>query len=132
MERKGAGEMFTFRVHMVFSPEGCKEATSVLRSLAGPVRAEPGCRATRVLMDSDGQCGLTWIEEWAGVEDFERHLRTPAFRRILAVIEMAQDPPDVAIDNVNSRRGFDLVEELLRGGTDRGVRPKTDSSEEAK
>jgi hypothetical protein len=47
------------------------------------------------------------------VEDFERHLRATAFRQILAVIELADRPPVVEIDDVTSRRGFELVEEIL-------------------
>jgi hypothetical protein len=31
-------------------------------------------------------------------------------------IEEAQGPPEVEIDDVASRRGFDLVEDLLQGG----------------
>ena len=105
--------MLTLRLHMEFSPGVCDEAASVLRSLVGPVRAESGCRATRLLLDTGLTCGLTWVEEWADVGDFEHHLRAPTFRRILAVIELAAGPPEVEIDDVNSRRGFELIEELL-------------------
>jgi len=105
--------MLTFRLHMEFAPHTCDEASAVLRSLAGPVRAEPGCSATRVLRDTEDGCKLTWVEEWCSDEDFERHLRASAFRQIVAVIEMATGPPVVEIDDVTSRRGFDLIEEIL-------------------
>ena len=105
--------MLTFRLHMEFTPQACDEAAAVLRSLAGPVRAERGCSATRVQRDTDDECTLTWVEEWLSVEDFERHLRAPAFRQILAVIELASGPPKVEIDDVNSRRGFEVIEEIL-------------------
>lgn len=105
--------MLTFRLHMEFTPQTCDEAAAVLRSLVGPVRAEPGCGATRLLRDTEDGCRLTWVEEWQSVEDFERHLRETAFRQILAVIELASRPPVVEIDDVTSRRGFELVEEIL-------------------
>jgi quinol monooxygenase YgiN len=105
--------MLTFRVHMEFAPPACEEAASVLRSLVGPVRSERGCHATRLLRNTGGGCGLTWVEEWHSLEDFERHLRAAVFRRILAVIEMADRQPVVEIDDVASRRGFELVEEIL-------------------
>ncbi len=105
--------MLTFRLRMEFTPLTCDEAAAVLRSLVGPVRSEPGCSATRLLRDTEDSCGLTWVEEWRSVEDFERHLRETAFRRILAVIELAARPPAVEIDDVASRRGFELVEEIL-------------------
>jgi quinol monooxygenase YgiN len=105
--------MLTFRLHMEFTPQTCDEAAAVLRSLVGPVRAEPGCGATRLLRDTEDGCGLTWVEEWCNDEDFGRHLRASAFRQIVAVIETAAGPPVVEIDDVTSRRGFDLIEEIL-------------------
>jgi len=105
--------MLTFRLHMEFSPETCDEAAAVLRSLVGPVRSEPGCNATQLLKCAGNDHGLTWVEEWRSEEDFERHLRSAVFRRILAVIELAAVSPVVEIDDVASRRGFGLVEEIL-------------------
>ncbi len=105
--------MLTLRLHMEFAQKACGEAAAVLRSLVGPVRAEPGCRSTRFSVGPADRCELTWVEEWSNTEDFERHLRTQAFRQILAVIDLAAAPPVVEIDDVSSRRGFDLVEEIL-------------------
>ena len=113
--------MLTFRLHMEFTPQACDEAAAVLRSLVGPVRSENGCSATRLLRDTENGCGLTWVEEWRSVEDFERHLRGAAFRRILAVIELAAGPPEVEIDDVNSRKGFELIEKLLAGTAAEGA-----------
>jgi quinol monooxygenase YgiN len=110
---------------MVFSVKSRDEAVSVLRSLIGPVRAEPGCSATRLLMDVDGDGALTWVEEWRSAADFERHFRTATFRSILAVMELASVRPEVEIDEVASRRGFEFVEdnlgrEVLRTRADSG------------
>jgi len=98
---------------MTFSPQTFDEAAATLRSLVGPVRAEPGCRATRLMSDTAGGSELTWVEEWRDLDAFERHLQGPAFRQIVAVIELAAGPPAVEIDDVSSRRGFELVEEIL-------------------
>ena len=109
---------------MEFNPQTRDQAAAVLRSLVGPVRAEAGCSATRLMKDTEDGCGLTWVEEWRGVEDFERHLRAKTFRQILAVIELASLPPTVEIDDVASRRGFELVEEIL------GLTPATRTAHE--
>jgi quinol monooxygenase YgiN len=109
--------MLALRLHMEFTPGTCDEVAAVLRSLVGPVRSEPGCTQTRLLRDTGGQCGMTWVEEWRSIDEFEQHLRTPAFRQILAVIDMAAGPPEFAIDEVASRRGFELVEEILGAGS---------------
>ncbi len=85
--------MLTFRLHMEFAPRARDEAVAVLRALVGPVRSEPGCTVTRLQTREEDGRRLTWVEEWRGVKDFERHLRAAAFRQILAVIEMAAGRP---------------------------------------
>ena len=108
--------VLTFRLRLRFTPSACREAAGVLRSLSGPVRSEPGCLDTRLMRDLDDPLILAWIEEWRNLEAFERHLRTPRFRTVLAVMEMADDAPIVEIDAIQSRRGFDRIEELLAKG----------------
>ena len=111
--------MLTFRLHITFPRENADEAAATLRSLVGPVRSEPGCGTTRVRWGAAQSFEATWVSEWRGIADFSRHLREPTFRQILAVIEMADSPPEVEIDDVSSRRGFDLIEEILaRSPTD--------------
>lgn len=105
--------MLAFRLHMTFAPEDIGEAAAVLRSLVGPVRAERGCVGTQLLKDAGDQFELRWVEDWCSIEDFENHLRGPSFRQILAVVELASVSPVVEIDDVASRRGFGLVEEIL-------------------
>lgn len=105
--------MLALRIHMEFEPEAYDEVISALRSLVGPIRSEYGCRATRLLSNTGRDGALTWVEEWRDTESFEQHLRSVAFRRILAVIELASARPVVEIDEVASRRGFELVEEIL-------------------
>jgi quinol monooxygenase YgiN len=118
--------MLKLRMHMEFTPDRYDEAAAALRSIVGPVRSEPGCRATRLLRNVDGGCALTWVEEWRSVSDFERHLQASAFRRLLAVMELASEKPEFEVDDVSSRRGFELVEELLQGvGTDHRDDPGT-------
>lgn len=105
--------MLRFRLHMEFDPQKFGEVSSVLRSILGPVRAEQGCLMTRIQQGSGEGCEISWIEEWNSIEDFEFHLRAEAFRQILAVVEMAAVKPVFEIDDVCSRRGFELVEEIL-------------------
>lgn len=105
--------MLSLRVHMEFETSRCDEAVASLRSLIGPVRAEPDCRSTRILRGDEEACGLIWVEEWRSLEGFEQHLQGASFRRVLAVMDMACSPPVVEIDEVASRRGFELVEEIL-------------------
>lgn len=103
----------TFRLQMDFPPQAIDEAIHALRSLIGPVRAEPGCTATRLLEELQEGRAVVFLEEWRDMAHLQRHLYAPTFRKLLAVMELAGAVPTVEIDEVSSRRGFDLVEEVL-------------------
>jgi len=108
--------MLRFELDLSIDSPSLDEATLVLRSLVGTVRSEPGCGATRLLRDLDDPGHLTFIAEWRSRADLQRHLGSAAFRKILAVMELASREPVVEIDEIASRRGFDLVEETLGDG----------------
>ena len=97
---------------MVFVPPAREEALQVLRSLLGPVRSHPGCLATRLMRDELDERVLTWVEHWHSREDHERHVRSDAFRRLLAVMDLAAEPPLLEVDEVERRQGFEIVEQL--------------------
>ena len=110
--------MLRFCLRLDFDPHVLDEATQTFRSLVGPVRAEPGCSSTRLLTDMDGSGAVTWTEEWRGWDAFERHLEAKTFRRMVAVMELADRPPTVEIDEVTERHGFEVV---ALGGSNRAL-----------
>jgi quinol monooxygenase YgiN len=98
---------------------------AALLSLVGPVRSQPGCTATRVLHEMDEDEAVTIEAEWHTQPDLERHFRTPAFRTLLATMELASRCPDFEVDMVDGRRGFELVEAVLGDGQgDTAGRPR--------
>ena len=107
---------------MSFTPEVADEAVAVMRSLVGPVRSEPGCIGTRLLHGTGKVPSLTWIEDWRDAELFEEHLRAGSFRQIVAVMELAASRPQIEIDDISSRRGFEMVEAILADRPDLRVR----------
>lgn len=105
--------MITSTLRIVFNEPTREEALRVLRGLVGPVRSHPGCLATRLMQDVDDERVLTWADQWRRREDHERHVRSDAFRRLLAVMDLAAEPPTFEVDEVERRHGYELVEKLL-------------------
>lgn len=105
--------MLTLRLQMEFAPQSIDQAIHALRSLVGPVRTEPGCGATRLLQDLQEPRTVVFVEEWRDMQHLQRHLHAPTFRTLLAVMDLGSAEPVVEIDVIASRRGFDLVEEVL-------------------
>ena len=113
--------MMTLRLRVELAPQAYPEACRTLRSLLGPIRAQPGCRATRLMGDLDGEGSLTFVEEWRDQADLEAHLHSAAFRKIVAVLEQGVVAPEVEIDEIASRSGVELVERILTGDRRSGL-----------
>ncbi|MCU0290438.1 MAG: antibiotic biosynthesis monooxygenase [Thermoanaerobaculaceae bacterium] len=105
--------MFTLRFRVTFAPPAYAEAFRTLRSLLGPIRAQPGCRTTRLLREVEDDSSLTFIEEWRDRGALEEHLHSEAFRKLVAVLEQASEAPEVEIDDVRIRSGVELMESIL-------------------
>jgi len=105
--------LVTSTLRMVFTEPTREDALRVLRALWGPVRSHPGCLATRLMRDELDERVLTWVEHWQTQEDHERHVRSDAFRRLLAVMDLAAEPPLFEVDDVRHRQGFEVVERVL-------------------
>lgn len=48
-------------------------------------------------------------EDWTDVEAFERHLRSDQFAQLLAVLELAAEPPTLECRLISESRGLDYV-----------------------
>lgn len=105
--------MITMRIRIVAGPASHDEVRATLLSLVGPVRAQPGCTASRVLTEMDEDSALTFETEWRCRTEVDGHLHTPAFRSLLAAMELAREAPTFEVDELHRRSGFELVEEVL-------------------
>ena len=88
------------------------EVLKTLRSLLGPISAQPGCARCEIYRDVVDETVYLYLEEWGSLEQLERHIRSDHYRRLLAVMEAASEQPEVRFDTVSQRQGFDLVEAI--------------------
>ncbi|HEY7448463.1 MAG TPA: hypothetical protein VH702_09950 [Vicinamibacterales bacterium] len=96
---------------------------TALRYLIGSTRLETGCLNCSAWADANAI--LHYEEEWATEEDIRRHVRSASFTSLLAVLELAREPPLVRFEFVKTTRGLDYVaevrQETLRGDSEAGV-----------
>lgn len=111
-DKRMSPPVITSTLRMTFADTRREDALRVLRSMLGPVRSHQGCLATRLMRDDQDERILTWVEHWHSREDHERHVRSDAFRRLLAVMDLAAEPPLLEVDEVERRQGFEIVEQL--------------------
>jgi quinol monooxygenase YgiN len=93
------------------------DALEILGSMAEQTQFEPGCISCRLYRGVDDE-GVIMIEElWMSDEDVQRHLRSDRYRKVLLVVEMAAEPPEIRFDTIAQSSGVEAIE-LARNQTD--------------
>jgi quinol monooxygenase YgiN len=91
-------------------PNRRADVIEVLRSVQGPVLAQPGCTACQILEEQDPEPAIVFIERWESQAALELHLRSEMYRRILGAIELSGARPDVRFEHVSASEGMELIE----------------------
>jgi quinol monooxygenase YgiN len=85
----------------------------ILRSVQGPVLAEPGCRGFEILEEQAPGAAIVLVERWDSPAALQAHLRSDHYRRILGACELSTGPPQIRFDHVSATEGIELVERSL-------------------
>lgn len=91
-------------------PNRRADVLEILRSIQGPVLAQPGCLACDVLEDQGEGQAIVLVERFDSDLALETHLRSDTYRRILGAVELSEHAPDVRFERVLASEGFELVE----------------------
>ncbi len=68
-----------------------------------------GCLACRAYQDIEEPDVLALMQEWASSDALERYLRTEDFRRLVAVMELASERPEIWFDTIETREGLERL-----------------------
>jgi len=93
------------------------DVISLFDSFIDPVSVQPGCLSVNLYSNINND-DLLLIEEWDSHTNLERHIRSDNFRKILAVIDMADERPEITFRAVSSTEGLELVEKLREPKTE--------------
>ena len=86
------------------------EVLEILRSVQGPVLAQPGCAECRIYEEQGPEAAVVLLERWESPAALETHLRSETYRRILGAIELSGDRPDIRFEHVSASEGIELIE----------------------
>lgn len=67
------------------------------------------CHLTEDLTDPDA---LRYAEEWNSDDDLRARVASPAFSRLIAIIEAARRPPALKVEFIAQTLGLDYVERI--------------------
>jgi quinol monooxygenase YgiN len=101
-------------VRILPPPDRHAAVLEVLRSVQGPVRAQPGCAACDIYEEQGPEPAVVFVERWETDAALEAHLRSDMYRRILGAIELSSDKPEIRFEHVSASEGMELIERLRR------------------
>jgi hypothetical protein len=82
---------------MIVRPERRRDLLETMRGMLEPARVERGCLSYRLYEDVD-----------------ESHIRTDNQRRLLALIDLLSEQPELRFNTVSHTAGMDLIENVLK------------------
>ena len=101
--------MILFKLQIKIHYSRRDEALQLLSSFIGPVTVHPGLTSAEIYNGFNDD-ELLLLTEWATREDLTHHIQSDDFKKILAVMDIAQEPPEVHFHTVAFSQGFELLE----------------------
>jgi quinol monooxygenase YgiN len=93
--------------------EGPQGLADALRSATTIPAMEPGCRSSSIWLEAGTSGAVLLMEEWESPQAMERHMASPTFRRLLAVLELSRTPPEIRYVQGSRLRGVDWITQVL-------------------
>lgn len=96
-------------LRIVAPAEKRHEVIRTFRFLLGPTRARRGCLRCGLYQDLENENALSYVELWETQAELEAHLRSHQYWRLLPLIEMSTEPPELEFSTVCQTRGIEYL-----------------------
>lgn len=101
-------------LRMIVRPERRSDLLGAMRGMLEPARVERGCLSYHLYEDIENRNAFVLLEEWATQEDLERHISKDSQRRLLALMDLLSEKPELRFNTVSHTAGLDLIENVLK------------------
>ena len=99
---------------MIVRPERRSDLLETMRGMLEPARVERGCVSYRFYEDVEDRNAFVLLEEWATQKDLERHISKDNQRRLLALMDLLSEPPELRFNTVSHTAGMELIGDVLK------------------
>lgn len=97
-------------VRLVAAPERLADIVRTLhRVVMRPTQQLAGCQFAQVYLRMDEPLRVDYVEEWDDAESLRPHLSGERFGRLLELLEMATEAPEVSFRCITETHGIEYV-----------------------
>jgi quinol monooxygenase YgiN len=94
------------------SPSSKKEAVEIFKSLRESLSSKQGCAGCNAYESVEAPNRLFYIEQWTTRNALYRHIQSDLYRRILNVMDLASETPEVSFHETVQIGGMELIQDL--------------------
>jgi quinol monooxygenase YgiN len=98
-------------IRMLIPLEKQAEALDILGSMTEQIQFEAGCIGRWLYRGVEDVRAIMLEELWTSKEDLQRHLRSDRYRKVLLVVEMAAESPEIRFDTIEHSSGVETIEQ---------------------
>jgi quinol monooxygenase YgiN len=106
--------MILVTLRMTVRSERRSDLLEAMRGLLEPARVERGCLSYRLYEDVEDGNTFILVEEWETQHDLESHIRTKNQRRLLTLMDLLSEQPELRFNTVSHTMGMELIGDVLR------------------
>ena len=104
--------MVVMLLRFTVDPLNRAEILKVIKPIVNPTQAQSGCLLFQLYSETDNDDALLLLQKWRSQEDLDRFIRSRDFKRVLAVMDLANKPPEISFNTISSEVGMEIVEKL--------------------
>jgi quinol monooxygenase YgiN len=97
-------------IRMVIPHNKRVESQRILMSVVERTRVEPGCISCNLYQCIEDKHVMMMEGLWQSNEDLEHHLRSDDFLKVLLVVEMALEKPEIRFNSISCSTGVETIE----------------------
>lgn len=101
--------MIQLIVRLVFAHERVDEAVIALRTVLLPAQLDRSCSFAQIEQRAGDARLITYVEEWDDESALRAQLASPRFRRLLELLESADEPPFIEFRSIAETHGLEYI-----------------------
>jgi len=104
--------MVSFILRLKPNPESRQDLLAILNSMRGPLNVRQNCLACELYETQEDDNNILYLEQWSSKEALYDHIRSDLYLKILMVMEMVVEEPNIYISEIASTQGMELIQKL--------------------
>ena len=108
--------MILATVRMTIAPQRRDQVSKTLKSMVRDTTIQPGCISSELYHDESKEAVFVCEQVWKNQDVLNLYLRSEDYRRMLVLIELADEPPEIKFQTISETGGIEVIEKA-RGVT---------------